>query len=117
MDKNNGPDLSALAADMLKWEQKKRELDELEQAIKDTVMQIGKTQTVGNVRATFSNGRKSYDYQRAVESYAAQGLFVDDALAKHSKTVYDYKAICAELLIVAVPFTQSPPSVSLKLMT
>ena len=117
MDKNNGPDLSALARDMLKWEQKKRELDELEQAIKDTVLQIGKTQTVGNVRATFSNGRKSYDYEGAIHNYHAQKPLPPDFWAEYRTTDYDWRAMVQELEIGAVPFSQSPPSVSLKLMT
>ena len=72
----NGPDPSALAADMLKWERMRCELDDLEQSIKDAVMQLGKTQTVGNVRASYSGGRKSYDYETAGRG-ADPGLIAD----------------------------------------
>ena len=106
-------DLSALARDMLKWEQMKRQLDEMEQAIKDTVMQLGRTQTVGNVRASYSKGRKRYDYHAAI---AAAGYDSPSQLEPWRKVTYDYRSACKELEITEVPFTQSPPSVSVKLL-
>jgi hypothetical protein len=109
-------DANELAKKMLEWGDRKAELDALEEEIKVAVMELGATQTVGKVRASFSTGRKSYDYQRAVESYEAQGLFTDDARKKYSKIAYDYRAICNELMIVAIPFTESPPSVTLRMM-
>ena len=115
---NNGPDLSALARDMLKWEAMRRHMDDLEASIKDTVMQIEKTQTVGNVRATYSNGRKSYDYKQAVAAYR-DSLEVG-LVAKHTETVTitttDYRAICKEAELDDIPYTEGKPSVSLKLM-
>jgi hypothetical protein len=109
----SGPDLSALATDMLKWERMKRGLDELGESIKDTVMQIGKTQTVGNVRATYSKGRKSYDYRYAI---TVAGYDSPSQLEPWRKVSYDYRAACKELEIEDVPFTQGDPSVSLKLL-
>ena len=57
----NDMNASELAIAMLNWEQKKNELDALELVIKAAVLEMGNTQTVGNVRATYSGGRKSYD--------------------------------------------------------
>jgi len=101
-------DLSVLAAEMLEWERKRQELDELERRIKDAVMVLGKTQTVGNVRATYSKGRRSFDYQAAADG----NLFTE------IKTVVstDWKGICEHVGIDDVPFTQGNPSVSLKLL-
>jgi hypothetical protein len=114
---SSGIDLSNLAFLMLKWEQQRRALDELEQGIKDTVLALGQTQTVGNVRASYSGGRKTYNYQAAVESYHdSHPEEAEDAMDKFGKMTYDYRAVCKELLIEP-GFTESPPSVSLKLMT
>ena len=109
----NGPNLSALATDMLRWERMRRELDELEQAIKDTVLQIGKTQTVGNVRASYSGGRKTYNYEAAANGHP----FVNQSTVDlFSKTVIDWRGVCNHVGIDDIPFTESPPSVSLKLL-
>ena len=67
---------SDLAQTMLKWEQVQREADALA-----AELGIGKTQTVGNVRASYSGGRKSYDYQAAADGHpmvgrATAGLFM-----------------------------------------
>ena len=111
---NNGPDLSALARDMLKWEAMRRHMDDLEASIKDTVMQIEKTQTVGNVRATYSKGRKSYDY-RAVLALDADNPDVMKPWGKISVS-YDYRQACKDLKIEDIPYTEGKPSVGLKLM-
>lgn len=108
-------DLSVLAAEMLEWERKRQELDELERRIKDAVMVLGKTQTVGNVRATYSKGRRSFDYQAAADGRVNEetvNLFTE------IKTVVstDWKGICEHVGIDDVPFTQGNPSVSLKLL-
>ena len=107
-----------LARAMLTWERSRRELDELEGKIKNAVLQLGKTQTVGNVRATYSNGRKSYDYKQAVAAYR-DSLEVG-LVAKHTETVTitttDYRAICKEAELDDIPYTEGKPSVSLKLM-
>ena len=105
-------DASELAKQMLLWEQVRRRLDEIEEAIKDTVLQIGKTQTVGNVRASYSKGRKSYDYKSAVE---AEDVLPGE-LAPFEKVTIDYKAACETLGFINVTFTQSEPSVSVKLL-
>ncbi|HUW82788.1 MAG TPA: hypothetical protein VMZ31_08335 [Phycisphaerae bacterium] len=105
-------DASALARDMLKWEQKRRELDELEAAIRDTVLQLGKTQTVGNVRASYSAGRKAYDYQAAVE--ATNPLPVVLETFQTVKT--DWRYACKIMEIDDIPFTQDDPTVSIKLL-
>ena len=52
-------DASELAAKMLQWEEVKRSLDALTEEIQAAVLAIGKTQTVGNVRASFAAGRKT----------------------------------------------------------
>jgi hypothetical protein len=106
---------SELASKMLEWERKKRELDALEDEIVQAVLAVGKTQTVGNVRATYSGGRKSYDYQAAADGHP----MVSDATVELFTVVtsrVDWKKICEHAGIDDVPFTQSEPSVTLKML-
>ena len=104
---------SELAAIMLQWEELLRKADKLRAEIEAAVLEIGKTQTVGNVRATFSAGRKSYDYKAACETNG----YSDDDLAQWQKVhvTYDYKGACEENGLEA-PFSQSDPSVTVKLL-
>lgn len=113
-------DLSALAATMLAWEQKKAELDALEKVIQNDVMEIGKTQTVGNVRASYSGGRKTYNYQTT--AYAA-GATPDDVRDFTSQPptpapVTDWKGVCESLGIdkERTFHDKGRPSVTVKLI-
>ena len=110
--------MSELAARMLEWEETQRKADALKTVIETEVLALGKTQNVGNVRASYSGGRKSYDYRAAVLTYAEP----DDGDLEPYTTIIpatvkvDYRAACAGLGIEDVPFTQSEPSVSVKLL-
>ena len=53
-------DSKELAKKMLEWQELEERKIALEAEIEQAVLEIGKTQTVGNCRATFSNPRKSY---------------------------------------------------------
>lgn len=106
-------DASELAKKMLEWETLKRQLQEVEEAIKDTVLEIGKTQTVGNVRASYSGGRRSYHYQATLEML---GLADDERLAPFRSITTDWIAACKALVLTEIPFDQGPPSVTVKLI-
>lgn len=59
-----------LAQKMLMWGNLQEQAAILEKEISEAVLEIGKTQTVGNVRATFSNPRKTYQsWEDAVLTY------------------------------------------------
>ena len=107
-------DPSALAKMMLDWELLRLKLDKLEAQIKYGVLELGKTQTVGNVRATYSRGRRTYDYRAAID---AAGYDSPSQLAPWRKVTYDYRQACKELKIDDIPFTQGEPSVSVKLLS
>ena len=103
-----------LAKAMIRWEEMRRELDLLESQIEASVLALGKTQTVGNVRATFSAGRKIYDYE-----FAAHGLpreVYGPLSIKYRKTSYDWKAICQDAGISNIPYKQGESSVKVKLL-
>ena len=108
-------DGSQLALAMLDWERKRRELDALEQQIRDAVLDLGKTQTVGNVRATYSGGRRSFNYQAAADGHPMVSE-ATVALFSSVVTTVDWAGICKHVGIEDIPFTQSAPSVTVKLL-
>jgi len=108
-------DMSYLAELMLKWEKAKQYADELEVAIRDAVLDLGKTQTVGNVRATYSAGRKAYDYEGAARGHRFVTAGQVELFSKTSVTV-DWRGICGHVGIEDIPYTQSEPSVTVKLL-
>lgn len=102
-----------LAQAMLKWEELQRQAKELEESICQAVLELGKTQTVGNVRATFSNPRKSYNYEAAWNSDANPNK---DKIVEYQKISYDYTKACKDYGIKDIPSTTTgTASVSLKL--
>jgi len=134
-------DASTLATKMLDWETKKRELDAIEAEIKTAVLAIGKTQTVGNVRATFANGRRSFDYEtpaktaqkeiidgcskqstdwnKFVELAGIANELRDEFLVEYDQsqnTSTDWKAVCEKAHIEPLVASQSEPSVTVKLL-
>lgn len=102
-----------LARRMLEWQDAQAHADLLKMEIEAAVLELGKTQTVGSVRATYSAGRKSYDYEAAWKA-GGYGTGVD--IEKYQRTTYDYKSACLDAEIQDVPFTQGAPSVSLKVI-
>lgn len=136
-------DNSQLAALMLKWEATQRQADGLAEQIKAAVLTIGKTHVVGNVRAAFSAGRRTFDYRAAVDAAEAagqlepgslapwesneidyfeavqaavqDGIFDSRYLTPFTETVIDYPAACKGLGLEAPVASQSQPTVTLKL--
>jgi hypothetical protein len=102
-------DASTLAVKMLQWEELTRQADAIRTEIETAVLGIGKTQTVGNVRATFSAGRRTFDYKAACADLQPEHL------QSFAKVSYDYKAAC-EAYKREAPFTQSEASVTVKLL-
>ena len=108
-------DATELAKKMLEWQEAQARADLLKMDTEAAALQIGKTQTVGNVRATYSAGRKSYDY---AEAWRARGYGTGVDIEQFQKVTYDYKAACeaAGITQADIPFTQSAPSVMLKIV-
>jgi hypothetical protein len=108
-------DRSELAKMMLQWEKLQNRADELKAAIVDSVLQLEETVTAGNVKATYYRGRKSYDYS-AVGQDAPQALKDKYTEAPAPKT--DWRKLVVEGMGIdasQIPFTQSDPSVSLRI--
>jgi hypothetical protein len=104
---------SRLARLMLDWEELRRSMDSIEEEIKRDVLQLGKTQVVGNVRATYNNPRKTYDYEGSAEK-EIDNVTLESLKLEHKKVVYDWKEMC-NVMDVEVSYTEGQPSVTLKL--
>ena len=102
-----------LAYLMLKWAAISKQLDDIEATIRSEVLVVGKTQTVGNVRATFSNGRRTFDYETPAKPIAPPELVV-----QHTEIIekIDWKSICTEVGATPIVVSQTDPSVSVKLL-
>ena len=111
-------DKRELALLLLRWEIERKTLDALETEIKGLVSMLGETQTVGWVRATYSKGRTTYDYELACRNREADMNV--ELVAKHSSTVTDWRAMALESLGLAqakIPVAKvGEPSVSIGLV-
>jgi hypothetical protein len=129
---------SELALLLLEWEKAKRALNELEAYIARSVLNLGKTQNVGNVRATYSEGRRKLDYETPgskapagiIELHSEVESYVDwEGLARsfeptdilifeytHAEKVIAWNKVCKDAGIEPDVVKQGEPSVTLKLM-
>ena len=85
-----------LAMKMLQYGELRSTLDALEAQIKTAVLERGKTQTVGNVRASYSTGRKTYDYEATINAAESAGRLEPGCLAPFEAYSVDYKAAVEE---------------------
>ena len=106
MDKNK------LAEAMLEWGRKRAELDLLTAEIETAVLELGVTQNVGNVRASYSGGRKQYNYE-AAGCNAPEEIIMGNTITQTVIST-DWRTVCQVAGIRDVPFTQSKPSVTVK---
>ena len=105
---------SALAQAMLEWESRRRELDALEEVISRSVLAMGESYVVGNVRATYSKGRITWHYEDAAKNHP---MVNEATINLYTKQVVDWREVCKHVGIEGtdIPFTQASPSVTLKL--
>jgi hypothetical protein len=75
---------------MLDYEAMQRRADAIRAEIEAAVLALGKTQTVGNVRATFSAGRRTFDYQAAIVAAEAAGALEPGSLGQWEVDDIDY---------------------------
>ena len=115
---SRGVDKRMLARFLLRWETERTALDALEREIRDLVLMLGETQIVGYVRASYSKGRTTYDYELACRNHEADMNPV--LVAKHAKTTVDWRAMALESLGLAqaeIPVAKvGEPTVSIGLV-
>jgi len=109
-------DKSELAALMLQWESVQKRADKMKAAIADAVLQLEETQSAGNVRATYSGGRKTYNYQEAADGHPMVSEATVSLFTTTPEPRTDWRGICKHVGVEDVPFTTSEPSVALKLL-
>jgi hypothetical protein len=130
-------DSTELAKKMLEWESLKKQVDSLGKEIEAEVLKLGKTQTVGKCRVTYSGGRSTYDYEtpaknapkEILEKYSTEHKSVDwegvveiakvdpdiiEELTTTSVSV-DYKAVCKEANIDPLVVSKTIPTATIKL--
>jgi len=103
---------------MERWAELKAKIIGLENEIKAEVLLLKKTQDVGNVRATFAKGRKTYDYESIAKSQAIPpGLLEANT---QEKIVTDWRNIVKAMNPDEEIMTQyckvGKPSVTLKIL-
>lgn len=103
----NAKDLAKL---MLEYQEELSNVRKKGELIAAEVLRLGKSQQVGNLRATYYGPRKTYDYTM-VQDHAPV-----DLVAEHSTTILktDWKKVC-EALNFDPPYTEAAPRVVLKL--
>ena len=104
-----------LAEKMLEYSDAQAKANRLREEIVAAVLEIGKTQTVGNVKAQFRNGRKTYDYRAGADDPRVSEAAVAQFTTQPPPRV-DWRGICKHVGIDNVPFTVSEPSVSVSLL-
>ncbi len=109
---------SELARKILYWENLRREADEVAEVIEAAVLEGGETVTVGNARASYSAGRKKYDYQGAAIEWGADEHTIEAHTSTKTVTTTDWRQVCFDTKSASsdIPFTKSDPKVTMKLL-
>jgi hypothetical protein len=100
---------------MLEYEDLDRRMKEIKERITAGVLEREQTQQVGNVKATYRKGRKSYDYQAVCEDAP------DDVVEQYTKVrkSVSWSKVALEGLGIPrkeIPFSVGEPSVSIKVV-
>jgi hypothetical protein len=83
----------SLPQQMLLWGALREQMDVLEAAIGEQVLQLKKTQIVGNVGAVYGEGRGSYDYAAIASQMGASQVLIQGRTTQ----VVDWRGVCADL--------------------
>ena len=100
---------------MEKYAQLRQEADVLEKAIQAEVQKLKTTIVHGNVRASYSAGRGSYNYQ----AIALEAQVPEELLTVHTHLVTDWRAACMAIVlpgeVYRKHYTPGTPTVTIKL--
>ena len=112
-------DAKELANKMLEWGELAEKMAALESEINAAVLDAGKTQTVGNVRATYSKGRTTLDYESAARhNWQNEPDILSDWIEEYTTPTVNWRAICTDAKVDASEYikSQSAPSIRIKLL-
>ena len=108
-----------LAGLMLEWAEVKNHLAFIQERITTSVLELGETVLAGNVRATYNQGKRSWDYKQGVKMFMPADNALDEAILQRTKVVrtVDWKGICHDENIEKddIPYTQAAPSVTMRI--
>jgi hypothetical protein len=110
---------SEIARLLLDWEEAKRDLEILEARIERAVKEWGETQVAGNVRATYSAGRKTYFYEEAAGAAGVSAETLAEYTTVETVEKTEWRLLCLSglgLKQTEILFTQTEPRVTLKLL-
>jgi hypothetical protein len=100
---------------MEKYAQLRQEADVLEKAIRAEVQKLKTTIVHQNVRASYSCGRGSYDY----EAIAREAQVPEALIAVHTRLITDWRAACMAIVlpgeVYRKHYTPGTPTVTIKL--
>jgi hypothetical protein len=103
-----------LAHALLLWGELHCQMQALEERIEQAVLEGGATVVVGNVRARYSKGRKSYDYKAIVDALepavAVDTVALFTTMPRIPAPVVDWRGLAKSLGLEA-PFKQASPGV------
>ena len=106
--------MNEMAQAMIDWAGLKERLDGLGAEIEQYVLELGKTQTVGNVCATYSKGRTAYDYEAVVVAAMPDELSRIKATARFIVEKTDWRAVCNDYGFNTANHVKSAPVPSVK---
>ena len=126
---------SELAEKMLLWEKNKVALDSLENEIKAAVLELKSTQKVGNVSASYSNGRRELDYEAPgklapvevikahtivdkITDWEAVATLIDPEIIEectHETERVNWLNVCKDAKIEPAVVKEGTPSVTIKM--
>ena len=115
-------DMSQLAKVMLLWEEKQREADLMKDWIEAQALILQDTVTVGYVRVTYAQPRKSYDYEtpcRELLEDKEHGFWVERAMREHTKEVIDWRKVSKAEYVEVEPIVtegEGPGKATVKLL-
>lgn len=109
-----------LTEKMTRWAELKAEISALEAEISAEVQAIGKTIDAGPVRASYTAGRRSYDYQAIAAHINVPEALVEKHTTTRTDVRTDWRALVLEVKpaeeIVEQFCTAGTPSVTLKIL-
>ena len=113
---------SELAILILQWESTKFKLDQIEEKIKAAVLDLGESVTVGNVKARYSKGRRSLDYETPCRAHDRFDAELDNFLTEIPEeiipphTEIDFIGLAKMLGVKPLVISEGTPSVKMELL-
>lgn len=111
-EKEKPVDKSALAGMLLRYEEQLRILQQLEASIARCVLQLGQTFVVGNVRARYSNAKRTYDYETYGRELASPEV-IQQYTETETITKTDWRLVCKAAGIEVPGVANGTPTVKL----